>query len=123
VQDFVYPTGWASAERPTGIVIFTAVFFVFPALGPVAPPGAVIAVYVGNIQESSSIKADIHEGRLHSRQYLYNTAAVYIAQKLLAGVSFGVKFCYRSFLHQGHPGFVRTHMYYKFDGHTGVPPR
>jgi hypothetical protein len=86
-------------------------------------PGAVVAVHVRNIKERGSIQADIHKRRLHARQYLDDAAAVDIPQKLLAGVSFGVKFRHSPLFNQGDPGFVGTDMYDEFDGHTGVPPR
>ncbi|MCG3771968.1 MAG: hypothetical protein JW384_03169 [Nitrosomonadaceae bacterium] len=59
------------------------------------------------MEESGTIKTDIDEGRLHSREYPADATAVNITDNAVVVVAFYVQLLYHTLLHQGYTCLLR----------------
>lgn len=75
---------------------------------------------VRKVQEGSTVQADVHEGRLHSRQYPGNAAIVYIANNSAAAGTLYMKLLHRSLFNEGNTGFLWSDIDENLTVHKGV---
>ena len=61
--------------------------------------------YIGRVQKSRFLHADINKRRLHSRQYSCYFPLIYIANQIKLGRSLNMNLLQNTLLNQGNTGF------------------